>query len=96
MDAVKILKALADEGRFKIFNILVKNQGKFVPVKELKRLTRMEPTLLSHHLHVMKLAGLARSQRNGKCVDYMLVGGLMENGILHIGTGLRIKWAVGK
>ena len=36
---------------------------------------RVEPTLLSHHLNVLKAAKLVSSKRNGKSVIYSIMPG---------------------
>lgn len=60
-DVVVILKALADPNRLRIFDLLM--QGDSCNC-ELKEKLGLPPNLLSHHLHVLRQAGLVRSRRD--------------------------------
>lgn len=61
------LKVLAEDKRLQVVRILLegpKHAG------ELQRLVEVEQSLLSHHLRVLREAGLVTAQRDGKAVLY--------------------------
>jgi ArsR family transcriptional regulator len=65
----KMLKVLADEVRLAVVEQLLDGPKH---VGQLNEPLQVEPTLLSHHLRVLREAGLVHSQRDGKCVLYRL------------------------
>lgn len=60
-EAVALLKALADLNRLRIFDVLM--QGDSCNC-ELNDKLGLPPNLLSHHLRVLRQAGLVRSRRD--------------------------------
>lgn len=69
IDTVEFAKALADETRQKIMALCC---CEFVSVNDLvDRLDVAQPTV-SHHLKILKTAGLVKSERRGKQVFYTL------------------------
>lgn len=65
----KVLKAASDRTRVKVLMMLDGKES--IRVKEIKkRLKHVESTLLSHHLSILKKAGMVRSVRKGKEVEY--------------------------
>lgn len=60
-EAVALLKALADPNRLRIFDMLM--QGDSCNC-ELNEKLGLPPNLLSHHLRVLRQAGLVRSRRD--------------------------------
>jgi len=64
---VKILGALADETRFRMYLLLAKNE---LCVCELMMILHMEQSRISHCLRILKEAGLVESRREGKWVVY--------------------------
>ena len=65
----KLLKAIADKNRLKIINLL--SCGKMCVCKITENLELSQPNI-SHHLRVLKEAGLIKSTKRGKWVDYEL------------------------
>ncbi|TBW32129.1 ArsR family transcriptional regulator [Siculibacillus lacustris] len=63
------LKAIADPTRWAI---AVELMAGAKTVGELKAVLRVEPTLLSHHLKIMKTEGFAVAERVGKYLRYRL------------------------
>lgn len=61
------LKPLADATRLTILELLI---GSPKHVGEINAVLGLEQSLLSHHLKVLREAGLVRSQRDGKAVLY--------------------------
>ena len=69
IDTVEFAKALADETRQKIMALCC---CKWVSVNDIvARLDVAQPTV-SHHLKILKSAGLVKSQRQGKQVLYTI------------------------
>jgi ArsR family transcriptional regulator, nickel/cobalt-responsive transcriptional repressor len=65
----KMLKVLADDVRLAVIEQLLEGPKH---VGEINEQLGVEQTLLSHHLRVLREAGLVRSQRDGKSVLYRL------------------------
>lgn len=63
------LKVLADEARLAVVELLM---GGPLHVGEINEHLQLEQSLLSHHLRVLREAGLVESQRDGKAVLYRL------------------------
>ena len=64
-----LLKAVADKNRLKIINLL--SCGKMCVCKITENLELSQPNI-SHHLRVLKKAGLIKGIKRGKWVDYQL------------------------
>jgi ArsR family transcriptional regulator len=64
---VKMLSALADETRLRMYLLLTKNE---LCVCELMMVMNMEQSRISHTLRVLKEAGLVESRREGKWIVY--------------------------
>ena len=64
---VKMLSALADETRLRMYQLLTKNE---LCVCELMMIMKMEQSRISHCLRVLKEAGLVESRREGKWIVY--------------------------
>jgi DNA-binding transcriptional ArsR family regulator len=62
-DLLQMLKALADPTRLRILRYLMQEQ--LTPAKLSRRLRLRAPTL-THHLHILRLAGLVRFTMRGK------------------------------
>lgn len=68
-DCADRLKLLADETRLSVIRQLLKGPRH---VGEINESLGLEPSLLSHHLKILRDAGLVQSQRDGKAVLYQL------------------------
>jgi len=62
-DLLQILKALADPTRLRILRYLMQEQ---LTPAELSRRLRLRAPTLTHHLHILRLAGLVRLVMRGK------------------------------
>jgi DNA-binding transcriptional ArsR family regulator len=62
-DLLQILKALADPSRLRILRYLMQEQ---LTPAELSRRLRLRAPTLTHHLHILRLAGLVRFVLRGK------------------------------
>jgi DNA-binding transcriptional ArsR family regulator len=67
------LAALADPTRLAVLEYLLKRSG---TVKQINEGLRLAQNLLSHHLKVLREAGLVISRRDGKGVRYELAPGV--------------------
>jgi DNA-binding transcriptional ArsR family regulator len=65
----KSLKSIADPARFAVIALLMKKE---MYVGEIKKSLKIEATLLSHHLSILKDSGLVIAKREGKRVLYKL------------------------
>ncbi|MFT5300483.1 MAG: DNA-binding transcriptional ArsR family regulator [Mariniblastus sp.] len=68
-DCASVLKVLADETRLAVVELLMDGP---LHVGEMNASLNVEQTLLSHHLRVLREAGLVESERKGKQVLYSL------------------------
>ena len=76
---VKMLSALADETRLRMYLLLTKNE---LCVCELMMIMNMEQSRISHCLRVLKEAGLVESRREGKWIVYFENPEAAGNGFL--------------
>lgn len=65
----EIFQALSDPTRQEILQLLRKQD--LTPSDMLKKLAVSQPTL-SHHLDILKRAGLVDSRRNGQFIEYSI------------------------
>ena len=70
------LKALADPTRLAVMRRLL--EGGPGQVGELNQALELDQSLLSHHLKVLREAGLVESEREGKAVRYRLADGVAQ------------------
>jgi ArsR family transcriptional regulator, arsenate/arsenite/antimonite-responsive transcriptional repressor len=73
-----IAKALGDPVRLQLVDVLRKHAGK-VCVCELVPLFELSQPTVSHHLKVLREAGLVGSERRGLWAYYYVVPGALEN-----------------
>ena len=71
-DLVKSFKALSDPIRIKIIKLLEKKR---MCVCELTQVFNVGQSNVSHHLKVLKEAGLVKDMKNGLWIDYELSRG---------------------
>lgn len=64
-----LLKVLADETRLAVVQQLMQGPRHVGAINEH---LRVEPTLLSHHLKVLREAGIVETEREGKSILYRL------------------------
>ncbi len=72
-----LLKVLADDTRLGVLRQLMQQPQ---CVGEINARLRIEQTLLSHHLKVLREAGLVITERDGKSVRYSLAPGVVTSG----------------
>ena len=88
-DAVKVFKALADPTRLRIMLLL---QVRELCVCELTYILEMEQSRVSHHMRILREAGLAEDVRRGRWMIYRIPARSREfvDG-LFAGLG-RVRW----
>ncbi len=69
VDCAALLKVLADDTRLEVVRQLMQGPQH---VNEINRDLHIEHSLLSHHLKILREAGLVEAQRDGKAVLYRL------------------------
>lgn len=78
------LKVLSDETRFAVILQLMKGPAH---VSQINEHLRMEQSLLSHHLRILREAGLVDARREGRQVRYSLTDKVQLNGHGEIDLG---------
>jgi ArsR family transcriptional regulator, arsenate/arsenite/antimonite-responsive transcriptional repressor len=69
MDVVEILKALSDENRLRILNLL--NYGELC-VCDIEKITKLSQSNLSKHLNKLRMVGLIKANKRAQWVFYSL------------------------
>ncbi len=69
VSCAELLKALADDTRLEVVKQLIDRPQH---VGEINSVLQVEQTLLSHHLKVLRDAGIVEAHRDGKAVLYRL------------------------
>ncbi len=72
-----LAKALGDPIRVRLLDVLRQHAGK-VCVCELVALFEVSQPAISHHLKVLREAGLVESEKQGLWVYYYVVGGALD------------------
>jgi ArsR family transcriptional regulator len=67
MESIKVLKALADETRYNIFLLLLKQN---CCVRELSRKLNLSESAVSQHIKILKEAGLLTGVKKGYFMHY--------------------------
>ena len=67
------LSALADPTRLAVLRVLLQGPRH---VNEINEHLSVAPNLLSHHLRILRAAGLVKSTRDGKAVTYAVAQGV--------------------
>jgi ArsR family transcriptional regulator len=68
-DCAKKLRVIADDTRFSVLRLLMDNPWR---VGDLAERLKVEQSLMSHHLKVLKKAGLVTANRTGRSVNYSM------------------------
>jgi len=80
---VNQLKVLADFTRFSVVRLLMEGPKH---VNELNECIKVDQSLLSHHLKLLRDAGIVTANRDGKAVLYQLAGTVhIKEEIIHLG-----------
>ena len=73
-----VMKALADRQRLRIVNMLLRAEGEAVCVCELVPLFDLSQPTVSHHLRVLREAGIVGSEREGLWAYYYVIPDALE------------------
>lgn len=76
-ECVAKLKVLADATRLRVMELLMDGPKH---VQELNDVLGIDQSLLSHHLRVVREAGLVETERDGKAILYRLAPGVRIKG----------------
>lgn len=76
-DCADRLKVLADRTRLEIVRILLESGPRHV--NQINAELDIEQSLLSHHLRVLRDAGLVHAERDGKAVSYTLAAAVKQS-----------------
>ncbi len=74
----RVFKALADPARLRLLNMIVNADGGEACVCELTGGFRLSGPTISHHLRVLREAGLIDGDRRGTWIYYRAVPGALE------------------
>ena len=74
-DIVKIFKALADPNRLRIMLLLRRRE---LCVCELMSVLGLEQSRVSHHMRVLREAGIAEDVREGRWIIYRISAGALD------------------
>ena len=77
MRMAQVAKALGDPVRVQLVDVLRKHAGK-VCVCELVPLFELSQPTVSHHLKVLREAGIVGSERKGLCAYYFVIPDALE------------------
>jgi len=69
IDCAAFLKVLSDQTRLAVVRLLIRQS---LTVRELNETVDVEQTLLSHHLRVLRDAGIVEFQREGRSIRYSI------------------------
>jgi len=76
--AIKVLAALAQEGRLAVLRLLVRAGAGGIPAGGIARTLEVPHNTLSAQLNVLANAGLVRSRRDGRSIIYSAEFGTMR------------------
>lgn len=77
-DIVKVFKALSDETRLRILTLIEQQE---LCVCEVMQILNMGQSRISHHLNILRDAGLAKARRKGTWTFYSSAGS--ESSLYH-------------
>ncbi len=66
---VKVFRALANEERLQMIRVLLE---KSICAGDMEKLFYMEQSTTSHHLNVLKSAGILRAEKRGRHIFYFV------------------------
>ncbi|GAB3134997.1 metalloregulator ArsR/SmtB family transcription factor [Tsukamurella serpentis] len=86
-DLAALFKALADPVRLRLFSLVASREGGEACVCDISPSVEVTQPTISHHLKVLKDAGLLESERRASWVYYRVVPGVLSSlaGILESG-----------
>ena len=87
-----LLKAIADPVRLRLVSLIASHQGGEACVCELTGAFELTPPTISHHLKILREAGLIGSERRGTWVYYWINPGVLArlSALLSPDAGLKV------
>jgi ArsR family transcriptional regulator len=82
------LKALADPARLRLMSLIASHDGGEACVCDVSVGLDLSQPTISHHLKVLRTAGLLTAERRGSWVYYRVVSGALQQLSLVLGGGL--------
>ena len=93
LNTMKMIKSVSDDTRLMVIMILLQyKDGVEVGVSEFRSQIKCEPTLLSHHLSILRKRGILLSRRDGKRVFYKFNKKVVSRKSLDLGEGLKLSF----
>ncbi|MGC5025935.1 metalloregulator ArsR/SmtB family transcription factor [Tsukamurella sp. DT100] len=93
-DLATMFKALADPIRLRLFSLIASHEGGEACVCDISPAVDVSQPTISHHLKVLKTAGLVESERRGSWVYYRVVPEVLSSlaGVLQsTGSGAPVE-----
>ncbi|MEU6296676.1 ArsR/SmtB family transcription factor [Streptomyces erythrochromogenes] len=90
-DLAKVFKALGDPVRLRLLSMIASRDGGEVCVCDLTPAFELSQPTISHHLKLLRQAGLIDCERRGTWVYYWLLPGMLER----LGDVLRVPQPTG-
>ncbi len=85
-ESSEILRALAHPLRMKILSFIDKN--KKINVNKIYNTLKLEQSITSQHLRILRLAGIVVTEREGKYIQYGIDYSRVDNAVRAIGMFL--------
>ncbi|KXP01899.1 winged helix-turn-helix transcriptional regulator [Tsukamurella tyrosinosolvens] len=87
VDLAAVFKALADPIRLRLFSLIASHEGGEACVCDISPAVDVSQPTISHHLKVLKAAGLLESERRASWVYYRVIPDVLSSlaGILQSG-----------
>lgn len=78
VQAAAVFKALADPVRLQLFSLIASHDGGQACVCDISPAVDVSQPTVSHHLKVLRTAGLLESERRGSWVHYRVVPAALD------------------
>lgn len=78
VQAAAVFKALADPVRLQLFSLIASHEGGQAYVCDISPAVDVSQPTVSHHLKVLRTAGLIESERHGSWVHYRIVPAALD------------------
>ncbi|GAB08523.1 arsenic resistance operon repressor ArsR [Gordonia araii NBRC 100433] len=79
VDLAAVFKALADPVRLRLLSLIASHAGGEACVCDIASVVDVSQPTVSHHLKVLRTAGLLESQRRASWVYYRVVPGVLDS-----------------
>ena len=86
-EAVKVLRALDNPLRLKILAFITKKEA--INVNKIYSSLKIEQSITSQHLRILRMAGLVQTKREGKFIYYSVVNSKVKDVVKVIGDFIK-------